>query len=132
MATDITGVYVGGTTDGTLPGQTTAGNSDAFVRKYSPSGDLMWTRQFGTAVDDLISGVAVHSSGVYVVGYTNGTFPGAPNGSGADVYIAKLAPETGNLVWVRQFGLRGTLTDIGGVDVTRPAYTLQECIRRVT
>lgn len=117
VATDATGVYVGGTTDGTLPGQTTAGNGDAFVRKYSPAGDLMWTRQFGTAVDDLVSGVAVHSSGVYVVGYTNGTFPGAPSGSGADVYVAKLSPETGNLVWIRQFGVRGTLTDIGGVDV---------------
>ena len=117
VATDATGVYIGGTTDGTLPGQTSAGNDDAFVRKYSPSGDLMWTRQFGTAADDLLSGVAVHSSGVYVVGYTNGTFPGAPGGNGADVYITKLAPDTGNIIWVRQFGVRGSLTDIAGVDV---------------
>ena len=77
----------------------------------------MWTRQFGTAADDLISGVAVHSSGVYVAGYTSGTFPGAPGGSGADVYIARLAPDTGNPVWVRQFGVRGSMTDIAGVDV---------------
>ena len=117
VATDASGVYVGGTTDGTLPSQTSAGNGDAFVRKYSPSGDLIWTRQFGTAADDLLSGVAVHSSGVYVVGYTNGAFPGAPGGSGADVYVTKLAPDTGNVVWVRQFGVRGSLTDIAGVDV---------------
>ena len=117
VAADATGVYVGGTTDGTLSGQTTAGNGDAFVRKYSASGDLMWTRQFGTGADDLLSGVSVHSSGVYVVGYTNGTFPGAPSGTGADVYIAKLAPDTGNVVWVRQFGVRGNLTDIAGIDV---------------
>lgn len=117
VATDATGVYVGGTTDGTLPGQTAAGHGDAFVRKYSPSGDIMWTRQFGTSADDLVSGVAVHSSGVYVAGYTSGTFPGAPGGSGVDVFIAKLAPETGNPVWVRQFGVRGSPTDIGGVDV---------------
>ncbi|HWS87552.1 MAG TPA: hypothetical protein VN282_11350 [Pyrinomonadaceae bacterium] len=117
VATDATGVYVGGTTDGTLPGQTNAGFGDAFVRKYSPAGDIMWTRQFGTAADDLISGVAVHSSGVYVAGYTSGTFPGAPTGSGTDVFIAKLAPETGNPVWVRQFGVRGSPTDLGGVDV---------------
>ena len=117
VATDATGVYVGGTTDGTLPGQTSAGNDDAFVRKFSPSGDLMWTRQFGTATDDLLSGIAVHSSGVYVVGYTTGTFPGAPSGNGADVYITKLAPDTGNTVWVRQFRVRGSLTDLAGVDV---------------
>lgn len=117
VATDGAGVYVGGTTDGTLPGQTAAGHGDAFVRKYSPSGDVMWTRQFGTAADDLISGVAVHSGGVYVAGYTSGTFPGAPGGSGTDVFIAKLAPETGNPVWVRQFGVRGSPADIGGVDV---------------
>ncbi len=117
VAADATGVYVGGTTDGTLPGQTNAGNGDAFVRKYSPSGDLMWTRQFGTTADDLLSGVAVHSSGIYVVGYTNGAFPGAATGNGADVYITKLASDTGNVVWVRQFGVRGSLTDIGGVDV---------------
>ena len=117
VATDSTGVYIGGTTDGTLPGQTSAGNDDAFVRKYSPSGDLMWTRQFGTTTDDLVSGVAVHSSGVYVVGYTTGTFPGAPGGNGADVYIAKLAPDTGNTIWVRQFGVRGSSTDLAGVDV---------------
>ena len=117
VATDATGVYVGGTTDGTLPGQTAAGNGDAFVRKYSPSGDLMWTRQFGTAAEDVLSGVAVHSSGVYVVGYTNGTFPGAATGNGADVYVTKLAPDTGNIVWVRQFGVRGALLDIAGVDV---------------
>lgn len=117
VATDATGVYVGGTTDGTLPGQAAAGHGDAFVRKYSPSGGVMWTRQFGTAADDLISGIAVHSSGVYVAGYTGGTFPGGPGGSGTDVFIAKLAPETGNPVWVRQFGVRGSPTDIGGVDV---------------
>lgn len=117
LATDATGVYVGGTTDGTLPGQTNAGSGDAFVRKYSPSGDLMWTRQFGTTAEDLVSGVSAHSSGIYVVGYTNGTFPGAASGNGADVFVAKLAPETGNIVWVRQFGVRGAMLDIAGIDV---------------
>lgn len=116
VATDATGVYLGGTTDGTLPGQSTAGRSDAFVRKYSPSGDLMWTRQFGTAEDDIITGIVVHSSGVYIAGETGGTFPGGPSGSGADIFIAKLAPDTGNTVWVRQYGVRGSFSGLGGVD----------------
>jgi hypothetical protein len=116
VATDATGVYVGGTTDGTLPSQTTAGRSDAFVRKYSPSGDLMWTRQFGTVEDDIITGIVVHSSGVYIAGETGGTFPGGPSGSGVDIFIAKLAPDTGNTVWVRQYGVRGSFSGLGGVD----------------
>ena len=45
--------YIGG---GTLPGQTTAGGIDAFVRKYDPNGTEMWTRQFGTAGDDFALG----------------------------------------------------------------------------
>lgn len=116
VATDNTGVYIGGTTDGALPGQTSAGHSDAFVRKYSPSGDLMWTRQFGTSEDDIITGIVVHSSGVYIAGETGGTFPGGPSGSGTDIFIARLAPDTGNTVWVRQYGVRGSFSGLGGVD----------------
>lgn len=116
VGTDNTGVYIGGTTDGSLPGQTTAGRSDAFVRKYSPSGDLMWTRQFGTAEDDIITGIVVHSSGVYIAGETGGTFPGGPGGSGVDIFVAKLAPDTGNTVWVRQYGVRGSFSGLGGID----------------
>ena len=116
VATDSTGVYIGGTTDGSLPGQTTAGRSDAFVRKYSPSGDLIWTRQFGTAEEDIINGIMVHSSGVYITGETGGTFPGGPTGSGVDIFVAKLAPDTGNTVWVQQYGVRGSFSGLGGID----------------
>lgn len=122
VATDATGVYVAGRTRGTLPGQVTAGGIDAFVRKYSPSGDVLWTSQFGTAATEALAGIASHATGVYVAGYTTGTFPGEPGGSGVDVFVAKLDPETGGLLWVRQFGVRGqsipaTERVIGGVDV---------------
>lgn len=122
LATDATDVYVAGRTGGTLPGQATAGGIDAFVRKYSSSGDVLWTSQFGTAATEALAGIASHSSGVYVAGYTTGTFPGEPGGSGVDTFVAKLAPETGGLIWIRQFGARGQSIPaaervIGGVDV---------------
>src|SRR5713101_2110893 len=44
--------YVCGYTMGTLPDQTSAGANDAFVRKYDPFGNVIWTRQFGTPSDD--------------------------------------------------------------------------------
>jgi hypothetical protein len=41
-------VYVSGQTDGALRGSN-RGCSDAFVRKYSRGGSVVWTRQFGTS-----------------------------------------------------------------------------------
>ena len=37
------GIYVVGTTSSALPGQATAGSFDAFLRRYSPAGDDVWT-----------------------------------------------------------------------------------------
>ena len=49
--------YVAGSTNGTLPGQTDAGNYDAFVRKYDSNGNEVWTRQFGTTGRDCANGI---------------------------------------------------------------------------
>ena len=72
IAADATGVYVGGETLGALPGQTSAGFRDAFVRKYDAAGTEVWTRQFGSTVSsssaDTVSGIAVDASGVFVAG----------------------------------------------------------------
>ena len=50
VAVGASGVYVAGTTTGTLPGQASAGGIDAFVRGYDVAGNVLWTRQLGTAV----------------------------------------------------------------------------------
>ena len=42
LATDA-GVYLAGETDGSLPGQFSAGFEDAFVRKFDLSGNILWT-----------------------------------------------------------------------------------------
>ena len=126
LATDSTGIYAAGTTFGTLPGQVSAGGLDAYVRKYSANGaGLIWTNQFGTSQDDgLVDGgsgvgfgataIASHSSGLYVTGWTAGTFPGQPAGSGQDFFVAQLDPQSGDVLWLRQFGVRGVPSNMNG------------------
>ena len=118
LARDATGIYVAGGTGGIL-GQAGAGRFDTFVRKYNADGTLLWTIQFGTTETDVpfVHGIASHSSGIYVAGGTFGTFPGAPAGVGLDTFVARLDPDAGTVVWVRQFGIRGsdTFLQLGGV-----------------
>jgi outer membrane protein assembly factor BamB len=80
MAAGPTGIYVTGTAlyGHSLSGQISAGGDDAFVRKYNPDGQELWTRQFGSQGRDSAATVAVDDAGgVYVVGTTSGYLPGA-------------------------------------------------------
>jgi len=74
VAADSSGVYVAGYTDHALPGQSTAGGTDAFVRKYDASGAEAWTQQFGTSGNDVANALAADPSGVPVctAGVTDG------------------------------------------------------------
>jgi len=104
VTTDASGVYVAGTTSGALSGSS-AGASDAFVRKYDPNGNELWTRQFGTPSDDEALGIASDGTGVYVVGKTQGTFAGQPTSANGDPFVRKY-DANGNELWTRQFGTR--------------------------
>jgi hypothetical protein len=101
------GVYVGGRVSGSLPGQSTAAISDAFVRKYDEGGREVWTRQFGG--DDQrfyseVTSIAADTSGVYAVGeFFTGALPGQHANGGIDAYIRKYDSD-GNELWTRQFG----------------------------
>ena len=86
---DVTGVYVVGNTDGTLPGQINAGGYDVFIRKYNLNGSEIWTRQFGTSSNDYSYGISVDETGVYISGHTDGTLSGQTSKGGYDGYIRK-------------------------------------------
>ncbi len=103
VAADAGGVYVAGSTRGVLPGQTSAGGFDAFVRKYDTAGNELWTRQFGTSATDQAVGIAVDPSGVYVAGSTGGVLPGQAGSGDQDVFVRKY-DAAGNELWTRQFG----------------------------
>ena len=127
ISVDASGVYVAGYTAGTLPGQTSAGGYDAFVRKYDADGNEVWTRQFGSSASDQASGISADASGVYVTGYTSGALPGQTSAGGTDAFVRKY-DTNGNEVWTRQFGssasdqASGISVDASGVYVTGFTY----------
>ena len=65
VAADASGVCVAGFTDGTL-GQSSAGSTDAFVRKYDVNGSEQWTRQFGASNVDQALAIARGEAVAYV------------------------------------------------------------------
>ena len=116
-ADSASNVYVTGRFTGTAdfaPGITLTSNANglaAFVAKYSPTGALLWAKSVGGQEGDsiLIDG----SGNVVVAGFFIGTTvfgAGDPNqttlttASSSDIFLAKLDPATGNLLWVRQYG----------------------------
>ncbi len=103
-AVDSTGVYaVGNMGGGALPGQTSSGGYDAFVKKYDLDGNPLWARQFGTGVSDIPYGAGSDGSGVYLVGTTFGILPGQTSSGDYDSYVRKY-DAGGNEIWTLQFG----------------------------
>ena len=74
VACDSSGnIYVVGLTSGNFNGILNSGGNDAFIVKYSSSGDRLWTRLMGTAGNDEARGIAISASGfIYVTGHTTG------------------------------------------------------------
>jgi len=94
-------VVAGNTTnlDFAAPG----GNTDAFVRAYSPSGTLLWSKQFGTAESDQAAALAIAPNGtIFTGGKTSGSLHG-PNAGGSDPWVRGLTSQ-GVLVWGAQWG----------------------------
>jgi hypothetical protein len=93
-------VYVAGQTGGTFSGATSAGNNDAYVRKYNSSGTAQWTRQWGTSGSDTANAVIANGSGsVYVASTVAG-----------DGELRTLNPSTGADAWAAP----GTISTTGG------------------
>jgi hypothetical protein len=108
-------VVVAGSTSGVLEGPG-FGGLDGFVRVLDAAGDLVWTRQFGTAATEYAVGVAVAADGrVLVAGHTMGDLA-APNLGGFDAFL-RAYDEAGDLLWTRQFGTAATDAAVAGVAV---------------
>jgi Beta-propeller repeat len=100
IAVDPTGnVYITGQTDGTLPGQTSAGGIDSFVAKYDTNGTAQWLKQFGTAALDEGQGITYS----YLTGETAGGIFGNSGLGGSDAWIAGF-DSSGRLVGSTQIG----------------------------
>jgi hypothetical protein len=114
-------VYISGYTFGSLGGPQ-AGGGDAFIARYSASGNILWTRQIGTTAEEWSYSTAVDGSGnAYITGHTHGSL-GGPNAGIDDAFLVKY-DALGNVVWTRQTGTsawdEGTSV---AVDVSGNAY----------
>lgn len=100
-------VYLAGLAGEALPGLAGAGGTDAFLRRYDPSGQVRWTAQFGSARDDNAAAIAVDAQGdIYVAGLVKDALPGQTSFGGTDAFLRKYTAE-GEEVWTRQFGSAG-------------------------
>ncbi len=113
-------VQVAGGTASALDGNANAGGLDVFAIKYDSAGARLWTRQLGTANDDMAFGIATDSSGnVYLAGDTAGDLDGNINAGGNDAFVVKY-DSSGNKLWTRQLGTAaadhaaGVVTDASG------------------
>ena len=122
VATDATGnIYVSGGTRGDL-GEPNAGETDAFLSKFSSDGNMLWTTQIGTENADWGRSAAVSPLGdIYVSGWTSGDL-GGPNLGDSDVFLSKFGAD-GSLLWTKQVGTaEWDDSDAVAVDASGSAY----------
>jgi hypothetical protein len=79
-----------GFTSGSLPGFTNQGQTDAFVAKFAPNGDLLWVQQFGGAGPEWSFGVATDALGFVYVGGFSGV--GGMGQASPGIWVAKYSP----------------------------------------
>ncbi|HKQ37974.1 MAG TPA: SBBP repeat-containing protein [Verrucomicrobiae bacterium] len=93
-----------------------AGQSDVFLAKYDPAGNLQWARRAGGNDFEESHAIRIDSStNIYIAGYfdANANFGSSAlhnNSGSSDIFIAKADPN-GNFLWARQAGGNGE--DIG-------------------
>ena len=85
------GLYVAGSTTGSLPEGAAIGESDGFLLKFLLKGTEVWTQQFGTNDFDRVYGMSSDQQGVTVVGTTHGAFEGQTNAGDRDVFLTRIA-----------------------------------------
>ena len=99
-------VFVTGSTPGVLDGESSHGDVDAYIRKHSSNGELIWTRQFGTSGYDIARSITTDNSGnVFVTGYSNAA-PSSGIYGNHDVFITKYSND-GIFQWTKYHGMRG-------------------------
>ncbi len=101
---DFGNVYVIGTTNGDLDGNTNQGGKDIFITKYDTNGNRIWTRQIGANDDDYGKSISVESSAnFYITGTTYGNLDGNINNGEGDIFVMKFNTN-GEKLWSKLVG----------------------------
>lgn len=86
-------IYVSGEANASLFGQTYAGGADAFFAQFNANGDRLSVQQVGTNRNDESYNLRFDSTGnLYLIGQTEGAFPGQTSAGDYDAWIAKYTP----------------------------------------
>ena len=74
-------IYIAGSTEGDLHGESNHGSVDGFIIRYNQSGEVLSTDLIGSSAGDCITGASVSSSGsIYFAGWTDSSnINGIPN-----------------------------------------------------
>jgi hypothetical protein len=89
-----------------------SGSFDAFIIKYSPSGNVLWAKSAGNNAFDMGSSIAIDDAGhIYVTGFYESSpisFDGftLPNAGSYDLFVVKL-DTLGNTMWAESIGSTG-------------------------
>lgn len=116
LAVDSSGnVFMTGSTQGDLDGNTRTGISDIFITKYNSSGSKLWTKQNGafTGSGGYVSQAttALDTSGnIYVAGYTTTGLDGNTQTGTEDFFVARYS-SSGARLWTRQLGVASQDTE---------------------
>jgi hypothetical protein len=104
-AVDSSGnLYVAGECGGDFDGNTSNGSSDIVLVKFDPTGTKLWSKQYGTASDDHLGGIAIDADDhLYLSGWSRGVFPGQTSAGAEDIVVLKLDTD-GNVQWIRETG----------------------------
>jgi hypothetical protein len=106
-------LYISGKTTGVI-GKENLGKNDGFLSKTDSSGNIIWSRQFGTSEEDDIQWSAIDGKGnIYITGSTTGNLKRANYGK-EDIFVMKYDP-SGEILWTNQFGTEG-------IDVARGIF----------
>jgi hypothetical protein len=96
-------IYITGQTGSALDGNISNGGNDIFLTKVDSSGSIMWTKQWGSDLNDGGNDVSMDSSGnIIVTGFANGDLGNGSEG-GYDYVISSFSQE-GAVLWSIQGG----------------------------
>lgn len=105
-----------------------AGGYDAFIAKYDNSGNLLWVKFGGGALNDYMNGIVCDQSGVIGIGtfITSANFGGTPLVSAGvdDLYFVRYK-SNGDFDWIRQAG--GSEKEISNRIILDKAGTIYAC-----
>jgi hypothetical protein len=98
-------IYACGDTSVSLNNETFAGERDIFVAKYSPTGQQIFLKLFGSSGNEICSSIALAPDGlsVYISGLTAGNLNGQIKVGGSVMFVSKISND-GNHIWTRLAG----------------------------